>query len=53
MDCGSDNKVFRRLDAIHLLSVGAGYEIVLRNSRVCERMLRLLDFLGFEGCAGD
>ena len=41
MDCGSDNKAFRRLNAIHLLLVGASYEIVLRNSRVCGRMFRL------------
>ena len=41
MDCGRDNKVFRRLNAIHLLLVGAAYAIVLRNSRVCDRMLRL------------
>jgi transposase len=41
MDCGSDNKVFRRLNAIHLLLVGASYDLVLRNSRVCDRMLRL------------
>lgn len=41
MDCGRDNKVFRRLNAIHLLLVGASYAIVLRNSRVSDRMLRL------------
>ncbi len=41
MDCGSDNKVFRRLNASHLLLVGASYDVVLRNSRVCERMFRL------------
>jgi transposase len=41
MDCGCDNKVFRRLNAILLLLGGAAYEIVLRNSRVCDRMLRL------------
>jgi transposase len=41
MDCGCDNKVFRRLNAIHLLLVGAGYDIVLRNSRVSDRMFRL------------
>ena len=40
MDCGRDHKVFRRLNAIHLLLIGASYNIVLRNSRVCERMLR-------------
>jgi transposase len=33
--------VFRRLNAIHLLLVGAGYDIVLRNSRVSDRMFRL------------
>ena len=41
MDCGRDNKVFRRLNAIHLLLVGVGYDLVLRNSRVSGRMLRL------------
>jgi transposase len=41
MDCGRDNKVYRRLNAIHLLLVGADYDVVLRNSRVTERMLRL------------
>ncbi len=41
MDCGSDNKAFRRLNAIHLLLVGASYDIVLLNSRVSDRMLRL------------
>lgn len=41
MDCGCNNKVSRRLNAIHLLLVGAAREIVLRNSRVCNLMLRL------------
>ncbi len=41
MDCGRDNKVFLRLNAINLLLVGAGYDLVLRNSRVSRRMLRL------------
>ena len=41
MDCGPDGKAFRRLNAIHLLLVGAGYEAVPRNSRVSERTLRL------------
>ncbi len=41
MDCGTDNKAYRRLNAIHLLLIGASYEIVLRNSRVCCRMFRL------------
>lgn len=41
MDCGPDGKAFRRLNAIHLLLVGATYEVVLRNSRVSERTLRL------------
>ncbi len=40
MDCGCVNKAFRRLNAIHLLLVGASYDIVLRNSRVSDRMLR-------------
>jgi transposase len=41
MDCGCDNKAFLRLNAIHLLLVGASYDIVLRNSRVSDRMFRL------------
>jgi transposase len=41
MDCGPDGKAFRRLNAIHLLLVGASFEVVLRNSRVSERTLRL------------
>ncbi len=41
MDFGRDKKDFRRLNAIHLLLIGASYNIVLRNNRVCERMLRL------------
>lgn len=41
MDCGPDHKTFRRLNAIHLLLIGAPYELVLRNSRVAERSLRL------------
>jgi len=34
-------KAFRRLNTIHLLLVGASYEVALRNSRVKERTLRL------------
>lgn len=41
MDCGPDNKSFRRLNAIHLLLIGTPYPLVLRNSRVNERTLRL------------
>lgn len=41
MDCGPDNKAFRRLNAIHLLLIGTPYHLVLRNSRVSDRMLRL------------
>lgn len=41
MDCGPDGKAFRRLNAIHLLLVGAPYDVVLRNSRVKERTFRL------------
>lgn len=41
MDCGPDNKAFRRLNAMHLLLIGTPYHLVLRNSRVSDRMLRL------------
>jgi transposase len=41
MDCGPDGKAFRRLNAIHLLLLGAEYSLVLRNSRVHERTFRL------------
>lgn len=41
MDCGPDNKAFRRMNAIHLLLIGVPYPLVLRNSRVSDRMLRL------------
>jgi transposase len=41
MDCGPDNKAFRRLNAIHLLLIGTPYHLVLRNSRVSDRTLRL------------
>ena len=41
MDCGPDGKGFRRLNAVHLLLVGASYEAVLRNSRVSKRTFRL------------
>lgn len=41
MDCGPDGKGFRRLNAMHLLLIGASYDVVLRNSRVCERAFRL------------
>jgi transposase len=41
MDCGPDGKAFKRLNAIHLLLLGAAYQLVLRNSRVSERTFRL------------
>lgn len=40
MDCGPDNKAFRRMNAIHLLLIGVPYHLVLRNSRVTDRTLR-------------
>jgi transposase len=55
MDCGPDGKAFRRLNAIHLMLIGASYELVLRNSRVKERTLRLwisrFNQRGIEGLA--
>ncbi len=41
MDCGRDNKVFRPLNVIHLSLVEASYDIVLRNSRISDRMFRV------------
>jgi transposase len=41
MDCGPDGKAFRRLNAVHLLLVGASYDAALRNSRVSKRTFRL------------
>lgn len=41
MDCGPDNKAFRRLNAMHLLLIGTPYSLDFRNSRVDERTLRL------------
>ncbi|MBC7819312.1 MAG: IS630 family transposase [Planctomycetaceae bacterium] len=41
MDCGPDGKAFKRLNAIHLLLLGAAYQLVLRNSRVSGRTFRL------------
>lgn len=41
MDCSPDGKAYRRLNAMHLLLVGAAYDVVLRNSRVSERTFRL------------
>ncbi|GEM_PF-6330198 len=41
MDCGPDLKSFRRLNAMHLLMIGTPYELVVRNSRVSERTVRL------------
>ena len=53
MDCGPDGKAHRRLNAIHLLLVGATYEVALRNSRVKERTFRLwiarFNQLGIDG----
>lgn len=41
MDCGADEKSFKRLNAMHLLLIGVPYELVLRNTRVSERTFRL------------
>ena len=41
MDCGPDSKAYRRLNAIHILLLGAPCQIVLRNSVVSERTVRL------------
>ena len=41
MDSGSDGKAWRRLNAIHLLLLGADYQVVLRNNRVNERTVRM------------
>lgn len=41
MDRGPDGKAFKRLYTIHLLLVGATFELALRHSRVKERTLRL------------
>ena len=41
MDCVPDGKAWRRLNAMHLLLIGVDYNLVLRNSRVCERTFRL------------
>lgn len=53
MDCNPDGKAFRRLNAMHLLFLGAGFELVRRNSRVSERTLRLwvsrFNTLGIDG----
>jgi transposase len=53
MDCGPDGKAFRRLNAMHLLLLGAPYEVVLRNSRCGERTMRLwisrFNQLGIDG----
>lgn len=40
MDRGPDAKAFKRLYTIHLLLVGATFELALRNTRVSERTLR-------------
>lgn len=40
MDCGTDEKAFKRMNAMHLLLIGTPYELVLRNSRVSDRTLR-------------
>jgi transposase len=53
MDCGPDGKAFRRLNAVHLLLLGAPYDVVLRNSRCSERTMRLwisrFNQLGIDG----
>ena len=53
MDCGPDGKAFRRLNAMHLLLLGAAYDVVLRNSRCSERTMRLwisrFNQLGIDG----
>jgi len=53
MDCGPDGKAFRRLNAMHLLLLGAAYDLVLRNSRCSERTMRLwisrFNQLGIDG----
>lgn len=53
MNCGPDGRIHRRLNAIHLLLVGAPYEVALRNSRVSERTFRLwisrFNGLGIDG----
>jgi transposase len=53
MDCGPDGKAFRRLNAMHLLLLGAPYDVVLRNSRCSERAMRLwisrFNQLGIDG----
>lgn len=53
MDCGPDGKAFRRLNAMHLLLLGAPYDVVLRNSRCSERTMRLwisrFNQLGIDG----
>lgn len=41
MDRGPDGKAFKRLNAIHLLLIGAPFEMARRNSRVSERTFRL------------
>jgi hypothetical protein len=41
MDCAPDGKAFRRLNGMRLPQLGAPYEVVLRNSRTCERTMRL------------
>jgi len=41
MDSGPDGKAFRRLSAMHLLLLGADYQVVLRHSRVNERTFRM------------
>lgn len=41
MQCCPDGKSYRRLNAIHLLLIGVGYDLVLRNCGRGERCLRL------------
>lgn len=53
MDCGPDHKSYRRLNAMHLLLIGTPFELVVRNSRVSERTVRLwvqrFNDLGIDG----
>lgn len=38
LDCCPDHKRFRRLNAMHSLMIGTPYGLVVRNSRVSERI---------------
>lgn len=41
MDCGSNRKALKRLNAMHLLLCGVSFELVLKHSRLSERCLQL------------